>query len=96
MLVVTASKVATIGELTAAELEDLWVTVRMVLSIVKGAVGTTAAEIAVQDGPGAGQSVPHVHVHILPRGGTRPAINPKITRCFNGVCDLGRGEAPWG
>lgn len=27
----------------------------------------TAFQIAVQDGPGAGQTVPHVHVHILPR-----------------------------
>ena len=26
-----------------------------------------AFNVAVQDGPGAGQSVPHVHVHILPR-----------------------------
>lgn len=24
--------------------------------------------IAIQDGPDAGQSVPHVHVHIIPRG----------------------------
>lgn len=29
--------------------------------------GAQGSNIAVQDGPVAGQSVPHVHVHILPR-----------------------------
>jgi HIT domain len=27
----------------------------------------TAARLALQDGPAAGQTVPHVHVHVLPR-----------------------------
>jgi len=27
----------------------------------------TSLNIAIQDGPDAGQSVPHVHVHIIPR-----------------------------
>jgi bis(5'-adenosyl)-triphosphatase len=26
-----------------------------------------ASNVAIQDGVGAGQSVPHVHIHILPR-----------------------------
>ncbi len=30
-------------------------------------MGTTGFNIAVQDGATAGQTVPHVHVHILPR-----------------------------
>ncbi|KAL7570198.1 hypothetical protein ACA910_005751 [Epithemia clementina (nom. ined.)] len=47
---------------------DLWRTVRMVQRILKQAYPESKAfNVAVQDGSAAGQSVPHVHVHILPR-----------------------------
>jgi bis(5'-adenosyl)-triphosphatase len=49
------------------EYADLWSTVRKVQKVVEGENGGVAANVAVQDGREAGQSVPHVHVHILPR-----------------------------
>mmetsp|Transcript_8446 Transcript_8446/g.9055 ORF Transcript_8446/g.9055 Transcript_8446/m.9055 type:complete len:121 (+) Transcript_8446:31-393(+) len=46
----------------------MWLLVRRVQSVLKDAyTNTTAFNVAVQDGKDAGQSVPHVHVHILPR-----------------------------
>jgi len=46
----------------------LWGMVRTAQSTLRRAYpATTAFNVAVQDGRDAGQSVPHVHVHILPR-----------------------------
>ena len=40
---------------------------RRVQAAVETAHGASSSEIGVQDGRDAGQSVPHVHVHIIPR-----------------------------
>jgi len=55
------------SELTDDEYADLWQSVRVVQRNIEGSVGGSSCNVAVQDGAGAGQSVPHVHVHILPR-----------------------------
>ncbi|KAJ6261269.1 hypothetical protein Dda_3938 [Drechslerella dactyloides] len=36
-------------------------------ALIERVYGTTGATIAIQDGGSAGQSVPHVHTHIIPR-----------------------------
>ena len=41
--------------------------VQRVGTVVQRVYGADALTIACQDGPAAGQSVPHVHFHILPR-----------------------------
>ena len=51
----------------ADEHDDLWRTVCTIQSILKQQYNCNAFNVAVQDGTAAGQSVPHVHVHILPR-----------------------------
>lgn len=57
-------------DLTEDEYNDMWLLVRRVQGVLKTHhVGTTAFNVAVQDGGAAGQSVPHVHVHVLPRRG---------------------------
>ena len=53
-------------ELSAAEQQDLWGHVLTVQAIVGRAHSTDDFIVAVQDGKLAGQSIPHVHVHILP------------------------------
>jgi len=59
--------VARISELDSAEVADLFRVSQHVASVIENHVGTSSATLAVQDGPDAGQTVQHVHVHILPR-----------------------------
>lgn len=67
VLVVPQRVVPRLDDLTDEELCDLWRSVRLIARRLEGHYGATAANIAVQDGRDAGQTVPHVHVHILPR-----------------------------
>jgi bis(5'-adenosyl)-triphosphatase len=54
-------------DLTAEEVTDLYLTVQRVARMVERVFNATAVNIAMQDGVDAGQSVPHVHTHIIPR-----------------------------
>ncbi|KAK7202408.1 HIT-like domain-containing protein [Myxozyma melibiosi] len=56
-----------IKELTPEEVSDLFITVQKVSSVIEAVYKAQSLNIAVQDGPLAGQSVPHVHCHIIPR-----------------------------
>ncbi|KAL3898263.1 MAG: hypothetical protein SGARI_006721 [Bacillariaceae sp.] len=65
-------------DLSTQEYTDLWLLVRSVQGMLKDHYEATAFNVAVQDGRAAGQSVPHVHVHILPRKGGDFARNDDI------------------
>jgi bis(5'-adenosyl)-triphosphatase len=77
VLVIPIRVVPHLQDLESDEYDDLWRTVRVVQSILQKrhengrADASTSSHlsfnVAVQDGKFAGQSVPHVHVHILPR-----------------------------
>ncbi|XP_063283660.1 bis(5'-adenosyl)-triphosphatase [Pelobates fuscus] len=54
-------------DLSPEEVSDLFLTVQKVANVVECHFGGTAITISLQDGPEAGQTVHHVHVHILPR-----------------------------
>ncbi|KAM8930537.1 bis(5'-adenosyl)-triphosphatase [Pelodytes ibericus] len=54
-------------ELGPEEVNDLFNTVQRVANVVESQFGGTSITISVQDGPEAGQTIHHVHVHILPR-----------------------------
>lgn len=49
------------------EVADLWKSVHLIAPKLQLHFKAEALTIAVQDGPAAGQTVPHVHVHIIPR-----------------------------
>ena len=55
------------SDLTQAEVTDLFVTVQRVGRVVERVYGASSLNIAIQDGVDAGQSVPHVHTHVIPR-----------------------------
>ncbi|KAI8931194.1 hypothetical protein NX059_011544 [Plenodomus lindquistii] len=55
------------NDLSPTEVQDLFATVQRVSRMVERVFGASALNIAIQDGVDAGQSVPHVHAHIIPR-----------------------------
>eukprot|EP00246_Nothoceros_aenigmaticus_P008482 TRINITY_DN2317_c0_g1_i1.p1 TRINITY_DN2317_c0_g1~~TRINITY_DN2317_c0_g1_i1.p1 ORF type:complete len:113 (-),score=28.23 TRINITY_DN2317_c0_g1_i1:276-614(-) len=54
-------------DLSAEEVSDLWLTAKLVGKKVEKHYNASSLTFAMQDGPQAGQTVPHVHIHILPR-----------------------------
>ncbi|XP_062585661.1 nitrilase and fragile histidine triad fusion protein NitFhit-like [Saccostrea cucullata] len=73
VLVSSLRPVKRFSDLTQAELADLSLCVQKVSRVVEKHFNGTSVTIAVQDGADAGQTVEHVHVHILPR---KPADIP--------------------
>lgn len=80
------------SEYSSAVFDLLW----QVSSAVEKATGVNASTIAIHNGREAGQEVPHVHVHIIPRNTddgagpihslfkTRPVSNPEE---MDFICD---------
>lgn len=66
-LVATKRIVPRLHLLNPQEISDLFITVTSVQRAVEEMHNCTSSTIVVQDGPDAGQTIPHVHVHILPR-----------------------------
>ncbi|XP_044210673.1 bis(5'-adenosyl)-triphosphatase [Thunnus albacares] len=54
-------------DLQPDEVADLFITAQRVANMVETYFNATSLTIAIQDGPEAGQTVKHVHVHVLPR-----------------------------
>ena len=67
VLLIPKRVVARCGDMTKDETTDLMLSVHHVGPILENHYKCSAMNIAMQDGPNAGQSVPHVHFHILPR-----------------------------
>ena len=67
VLVIPKRVVDRFGDLTREEVVDLWTSVHRIGPALERYYGCTALNIAIQDGIASGQSVPHVHVHVLPR-----------------------------
>ena len=81
-LVIPTTPVQRIAELTTLERTRLMTGVAEVQSLLSSHFQTMDFTVLVHDGPLAGQEVPHVHVHVLPRtpkdgGSTIAAMWPR-------------------
>ncbi|KAL7271117.1 Dinucleoside triphosphate hydrolase [Rhizina undulata] len=56
-----------VKDLSHEELTDLFLAVQKVARVIEHVYHANSLNIAIQDGAAAGQSVPHVHTHLIPR-----------------------------
>ncbi|WVW79930.1 hypothetical protein I302_101901 [Kwoniella bestiolae CBS 10118] len=70
VLIIPKRVVPRLSDLNPPEISDLFMTVQKVGKGLEKYYHAQALTISLQDGASAGQSVPHVHVHILPRHST--------------------------
>jgi len=69
VLVSTKRVVSRFTSLESEEVADLWTLAQMVGEKLEKFHNATSLTLTIQDGPEAGQTVPHVHIHVLPRKG---------------------------
>jgi diadenosine tetraphosphate (Ap4A) HIT family hydrolase len=66
-LVVPRKHVGSLYELTPIEQNAIWQFVGHVREMLAGRYSIDAFNIGVNDGLAAGQTVPHAHIHVIPR-----------------------------
>ncbi len=66
-LLIPHVEVGHLTELPAAVLQDLGAHLARLITAVKQVTGCPAVNVVLNDGPIAGQEVPHVHWHVVPR-----------------------------
>lgn len=67
VLVVSRRVVSSFEKLRNDEVSDLWLAAHRIGPVVRDFYGADSLTYAIQDGKSAGQTVPHVHIHVLPR-----------------------------
>lgn len=67
VLVATRASRALFRDLLPAEVADVWQLAQRVGVAVSRSFDAKGLQFAVQDGPASGQTVPHLHIHVLPR-----------------------------
>lgn len=78
VLVVTRRGIPRLADATPAEVADLFATARAVGVAMEARAAASGLTLVVQDGAAAGQTVPHVHVHVIPRHGGDFARNDDV------------------
>jgi histidine triad (HIT) family protein len=66
-LLIPVAEAQHLHELPAATLAGLGPALARLTAAVRRATGCPALNVVVNDGPAAGQEVPHAHLHIIPR-----------------------------
>jgi bis(5'-adenosyl)-triphosphatase len=82
-----------LSDLTKDEVSDLFLTVTHIQRTLKRLYKADAFNVAVQDGEAAGQSVPHVHCHVIPRVRGDPGGDDQVHQWLEGEeGDVGRHQ----
>lgn len=71
-------------DLSSAEINDLFNTVTRIQRTLTRLYKADGFNVAVQDGEAAGQSVPHVHCHVIPRTVGDPGGGDKVHEWLEG------------
>ncbi len=66
-LLVPRRHTSRVEDLTPDEARGLFSALRRLLPAVRDAVGAEATTVGINNGPGSGQHIPHVHIHVIPR-----------------------------
>jgi diadenosine tetraphosphate (Ap4A) HIT family hydrolase len=66
-LVVPKRHVMILHDLTPVELDDIWVLVAKMRQLLVERFRPSGFNIGINEGPAAGQTIGHAHVHIIPR-----------------------------
>ncbi|KDQ18219.1 hypothetical protein BOTBODRAFT_29559 [Botryobasidium botryosum FD-172 SS1] len=85
VLIVPNRVVPRMSDLTNEEVADIFQSARDVGKVLEKVYDAEAITMACQDGPAAGQTVPHVHVHVIPRrftdfGGDNDKVYPELEK----------------
>lgn len=96
-LVVPVNPAQRIAELSKSDLADLFDGVKQVQNTLSAYFETNDFTVIIHDGPAAGQEIPHVHAHVIPRvegdrGRALPAMfpeaNPSNPPDYPGLAEL--------
>ena len=67
VLLVPRVEVQFVAELPAEHLDSIGGYIARVVTAVKAATACDAVNVVLNDGPAAGQLIPHAHFHVIPR-----------------------------
>jgi len=80
-------------DLSREELSDLFLTAAKLQRTLQRVYDADAFNVAVQDGSAAGQSVPHVHCHVIPRKAADAGGEDRVHKWLEGEeGDVGRAQ----
>ena len=84
-LVIPKKPCARIQDMTPDELKELMIGVKQTQEMLGQHFETEDFTVAIHDGPLAGQEIPHLHIHVIPRqrgdgGGSLPLMWPNRER----------------
>ncbi|KAG2179319.1 hypothetical protein INT44_006164 [Umbelopsis vinacea] len=66
-MVIPRRIVTRFADMTSDEATDMILSAQTIGKVIEKEFDATSLTMAMQDGPQAGQTVPHVHMHIIPR-----------------------------
>lgn len=66
-LLIPKKHIASLFELTGVQFQELFSVLHRVKSDLDKSYSPDSYNVGINDGPAAGQTVPHLHIHLIPR-----------------------------